>query len=84
MFYFDRQSRYRNARRLASLGAGEFILPATDRDGEKFVSKAEFRDKVWNVLSNGIYQLRARQIADTMQQYGGVSQAADHIEAMVA
>jgi UDP:flavonoid glycosyltransferase YjiC (YdhE family) len=75
--YSERES---NARRLASLGAGEFVLPQTDERGEKFIELDEFRGKVWRVLGDPRYKHNAQRAAKNAQQYGGANQAADLIE----
>jgi UDP:flavonoid glycosyltransferase YjiC (YdhE family) len=43
--------RESNARRLASLGAGEVVMPITGADGEKLVDVTEFTMKVKRVLN---------------------------------
>ncbi len=75
--YSERES---NARRLAELGAGEYVLPQTDERGEKIISMVEFREKVWRVLTEPDYKQNALKIAQSFQEYGGVAQAADLIE----
>jgi UDP:flavonoid glycosyltransferase YjiC (YdhE family) len=72
--------RESNARRLAELGAGEYILPHTDESGEKTVSMDEFREKVWRVLTTPNYKRNALGVARSFQGYGGAVQAADLIE----
>ncbi len=76
--YSERES---NARRLSSLGAGEFVLPQTDDSGEKTISMDEFREKVWRVLGDSTYQQNAQRVAQSMKYFGGANQAADLIEA---
>jgi UDP:flavonoid glycosyltransferase YjiC (YdhE family) len=76
--YSERES---NARRLSSLGAGEFILPQTDDNGEKTISMDEFREKIWRVLGDSTYHQNAQRVAQSMKFFGGASQAADLIEA---
>jgi hypothetical protein len=75
--YSERES---NARRLAELGAGEYVLPQTDERGEKVISMTAFGEKVWRVLAEPGYRKSARKIAQSFQRYGGVVQAADLIE----
>jgi hypothetical protein len=75
--YSERES---NARRLAELGAGEYVLPQTDENGEKTISMDEFREKVWRVLTQPGYKQNALRIARKFQAYGGAVQAADLIE----
>ena len=55
--YSERES---NARRVAAAGAGEFIVPSTDRSGRhKFVSGDELRAKVKQVLADSRYAASA-------------------------
>jgi UDP:flavonoid glycosyltransferase YjiC (YdhE family) len=75
--YSERES---NARRLAELGAGEYVLPQTDESGEKTISLDELREKVWRVLTKPNYKQNALRVARNFQEYGGASQAADLID----
>jgi UDP:flavonoid glycosyltransferase YjiC (YdhE family) len=79
--YSERES---NARRLASMGAGEYVLPSTGNDGEKVIPLDEFRTKVWRVLENNAYRQSAQRIADKMAAYTGPEQVADEVEALLA
>jgi len=72
--------RESNARRLASLGAGEVVMPVSTPDGEKSVNVAEFSAKVNRVLNEPSYRQSARRIADSMRHYGGAQAAAGRIE----
>ncbi|MFZ0394526.1 MAG: nucleotide disphospho-sugar-binding domain-containing protein [Terracidiphilus sp.] len=72
--------RESNARRLASLGAGEVVMPVTGVDGEKRVDVAEFGAKVKRVLNQPGYRQAARRVAESMKEYGGAQAAADRIE----
>jgi MGT family glycosyltransferase len=76
--------RESNARRLASLGVGEVVMPATGRDGEKRVDIAEFRAKVNRVLTEPDYRQAARRVAESMRQYGGAAAAAERLEEFVS
>ena len=75
--------RESSARRLSSMGAGEFVLPSTDESGEKVISLDEFRNKVWRVLGDASYRQNAQRVARKMKEYGGAIQAADLIEAFI-
>ena len=79
--YSERES---NARRLESMGAGEYVLPSTDNDGEKIIPLDEFREKVWRVLEHSSYRQSARRIAENMASYRGPEQVADEVEALLA
>ena len=72
--------RESNARRLASLGAGEVVLPVNRADGEKEVDVEDFRSRVQKVLREPGYRRSAQRIAESMKKYGGVSEAADRLE----
>ena len=72
--------RESNARRLAALGAGEVVMPATGPDGEKRVDVAEFGGKVSRVLNEPSYGQSARRVAESMRQFGGAEAAAKRIE----
>lgn len=71
--------RESNARRIASLGAGEFILPETD-EIEKRVSLSEFRRKVEMVLSDPAYTENAKSYGKKLQAFGGVEKALEIIQ----
>lgn len=76
--YSERES---NARRVAAVGAGEFIVPVADALGKKkHVRVEELRAKVRQVLSDPSYAINARRISEKMQTYGGASEAACLIE----
>lgn len=76
--------RESNARRLASLGAGEVVLPVTGRDGEKHVDVADFRAKVRRVLHEPSYRASAQRVAAAMRNYGGATAAAQRLEHFAA
>ncbi|MGB8325866.1 MAG: nucleotide disphospho-sugar-binding domain-containing protein [Candidatus Acidiferrum sp.] len=76
--------RESNARRLASLGAGEVVMPVNDGNGEKHIDVTDFRDKINRVLSGPSYRNSAQRIAESMRQYGGAQDAADQIERFAA
>ncbi|RJR55308.1 MAG: glycosyltransferase [Desulfobacteraceae bacterium] len=79
--YSERES---NARRVAALGAGDYILPAMDVTGKyKQVSAQEVETKVFKILSDGSFAARAQRISERMSMYGGAPTAADHIERLV-
>jgi MGT family glycosyltransferase len=76
--------RESNARRLASLGAGEVVMPVNGADGEKRVDVAEFGAKVKRVLDEPAYRKSAQRVADSMRLYGGAAAAAIRIEEIAA
>lgn len=68
--------RESNARRIAALGAADFIVPKEDETAEKHVSVEEVRARVSHVLSNPSYADSARRLGEKMWSYGGASEAA--------
>ena len=79
--YSERES---NARRIAELGAGEFVLPTIRESGKKWLDVALLKVKVDRVLTNSRYRQRTRQLARLMRGYGGVREAANRIERFAA
>jgi UDP:flavonoid glycosyltransferase YjiC (YdhE family) len=79
--YAERES---NARRMAALGAGEFVVPAVSESGKKRVDIAELKAKVTRVLSEPRYRDSARRFAEYVRSYGGAHEAADRIESFAA
>jgi UDP:flavonoid glycosyltransferase YjiC (YdhE family) len=74
--YSERES---NARRVAALGAGEWV--DVHGDLQKHVDAAELRAKVKLVLANPAYNANAGRFSQRLQSFGGAVQAADVIEA---
>jgi len=72
--------RESNARRIASLGAGEFVLPKTTGDNKKEIDLTEFRTKVKLVLSTSAYLKNAQIYSNKLKTYGGPGKAAEIIE----
>jgi len=75
--YSERES---NARRVAAVGAGEFVLPAEGASRKKHVRVEELRAKVRQVLCDPAYTVNARRVSQKLQAYGGASEAARLIE----
>jgi len=76
--------RESNARRLASLGAGEVVMPVTGADGEKSVDIAEFDAKVRRVLRDPSYRQAAARVSESMRKYRGAATAAEALEQLAA
>lgn len=76
--------RESNARRAMMLGAAEIVLPITGTDGEKRVDIDDFGVKVRLVLTQPSYRQAAQRVADAMRKLGGIREAADRIERLVA
>ena len=73
--------RESNARRIAALGAGDFVLPAADITGKrKHVQPAEVRRKVNHILSDPSFKINCRRISEKLKKFGGTSYAAGLIE----
>lgn len=68
--------RESNARRIASLGAGEYVLPETDETGRKQIDLDEFRSKVSEVLSKPAYAQNAEHCGNILRSYDGAQEAA--------
>jgi UDP:flavonoid glycosyltransferase YjiC (YdhE family) len=79
--YSERES---NARRIAAVGAGDYVLPASDSKGRnKQVSSEEVRTKVFNILSDESFARNAKRISECMKSYGGAPEAARLIEKFI-
>ena len=79
--YSERES---NARRMAAVGAADFVLPVEGVSGEREVPVEELRAKVRKVLSDPSFTENARRLGEKMRAYGGASEAARLIEDFVA
>lgn len=78
--YSERES---NARRIAALNAGDFILPKSDPTGKKKQIQADdVYTKVQNILSNSSFTDNANRISKKLKIYGGAENAVDLIESM--
>lgn len=75
--------RESNARRVAAVGAGDFVVPTMDAAGKKRVQAEEVRAKVRRVLSDASFLANARRVSQKMRTYGGAAQAAGLIEDLV-
>jgi MGT family glycosyltransferase len=79
--YSERES---NARRIAAVGAGDFVLPITDASGrKKKLNAEELRIKIEHVLLDPSYKENAGKISAKMKRYGGASEAANLIEKFI-
>jgi UDP:flavonoid glycosyltransferase YjiC (YdhE family) len=73
--------RESNARRIAAVGAGDFVLPKSDFSGrKKQIQATEVHAKVKLVLSNSSFTENARRISEKIRNYGGAPDAARLIE----
>jgi UDP:flavonoid glycosyltransferase YjiC (YdhE family) len=76
--------RESNARRIASLGVGEFVLPQTISTNKKEIDLSEFRQKVKKVLSTSSYYDNAERYSEKLKTYGGPIKAAEIIENFIS
>ena len=72
--------RESNARRIASLGAGEFLLPEAGADGKKRIEASHLRKIVKEVLETPSYREETEKYGELLRSYGGVDEAVDLIE----
>jgi UDP:flavonoid glycosyltransferase YjiC (YdhE family) len=72
--------RESNARRIAALGAGDFIKPTENGSGEKQVDPEELKAKVKRVLFDPSFGQNAHRVSQSMRAHGGPVQAARLIE----
>jgi UDP:flavonoid glycosyltransferase YjiC (YdhE family) len=72
--------RESNARRIALVGAGEYILPTTDKSKKKTIDIDEFKSKVRHVLAEKAYTKNALKLSHILRSYGGYQEATRYIE----
>jgi UDP:flavonoid glycosyltransferase YjiC (YdhE family) len=72
-----------NARRVARLGAGEFLIPTIDERGQKHVPIEQFSQAVWNILDQEMYVERARASGELLCAGRGPQQTADLLEQFI-
>ncbi|MFQ5978657.1 MAG: glycosyltransferase [Candidatus Heimdallarchaeota archaeon] len=77
--------RESNARRIASIKAGDYVLPKSDKRGVgKQVNPGEVRQKASSILSDPSYLENARIIQTKLESYGGATEAAGIINSLVS
>lgn len=74
--YSERES---NARRVAGVGAGEFLVPGMGWSWRRNVPPDALRAKIRQVLSDPSYRESARQSGERLRTYGGAAEAARRI-----
>lgn len=79
--YSERES---NARKVAAVGAGEFVLPVEDAWKRKRLGANDLRAAVRRVLSDPSYAANAKRIGEAMRAYGGAPGAARLVEGLVS
>ena len=75
--YSERES---NARRVAAVGAGEYVLPKAENSRKKKIALAEFREKIECVLSTSTYLLKAQIQSQKLAAYDGLEKTVTIIE----
>ncbi len=76
--YSERES---NARRVAALGAGEFVIPDADASGKKkTIDTGELRAKIGRLLSDRRYKENAERLSERLRKLRGASEAVNFIE----
>ncbi len=72
--------RESNARRIASLGAGVFVLPEATATGGKKIAIDKFKEQVVHVLKTPAFRKCAEKYSDVIQSYGGIDNVLNLIE----
>jgi UDP:flavonoid glycosyltransferase YjiC (YdhE family) len=72
--------RESNARRVAAVGAGDFLVPTTAGSRQKQIDAAELRSKIKHVLSDPTFTQNAQRISKKLKTYSGAAEAARLIE----
>jgi UDP:flavonoid glycosyltransferase YjiC (YdhE family) len=72
--------RESNARRIASLGAGVFVLPEVTATGGKKIAIDKFKERVTHVLATPEFRKCARKYSELVRPYGGVDNILNMIE----
>lgn len=72
--------RESNARRIASLGAGVFILPEVTENGDKKISIDQFKVQVTHVLGTPKFRKCAKRYSELIRSYDGVAKVLTLIE----
>jgi UDP:flavonoid glycosyltransferase YjiC (YdhE family) len=78
--YSERES---NARRVAAVGAGDYVVPVEKGRGKKHVPLEELQNKIRNVLADPGYTTRARLMGERLRAFGGAPEAARLIERFI-
>lgn len=76
--------RESNARRIASVKSGEYVLPTSNTRGVgKKVNSSSVRQKALTILSDPSYLQNSRIIQKKLESYGGASEAAGIINSLL-
>jgi len=76
--------RESNARRVAAVGAGEFVLPKIGGSSKREIDLKEFREKINRVLLSPSYLLNSQLQGQKMASFGGPEKAVNLIEGFVS
>jgi UDP:flavonoid glycosyltransferase YjiC (YdhE family) len=72
--------RESNARRIASLGAGVFVLPEVSATGDKKIAVDPFKERVTHVLNTPKFRKCAKKYREHIRGYGGIEKVLNLIE----
>jgi len=75
--------RESNARRVAGVGAGDFLVPGMHWVWRRDVPAEALRGKIRQVLADPTYRQRARQAGERLRAYGGAAEAARKIAGLL-
>ncbi|MHA2369118.1 MAG: nucleotide disphospho-sugar-binding domain-containing protein [Candidatus Hodarchaeales archaeon] len=77
--------RESNARRIAAVKAGEYVVPTSDKRGvSKNVNPSAVREKALMILADPSYRENTRIIQKKLERYGGAVEAAGIIENLIS
>ncbi len=76
--------RESNARRVAAVGAGEYVLPQASDSGKREIDLEEFRETIKRVLATPSYASNAQIQSQRLASFGGPQTAAQLIEDFVS
>ena len=76
--------RESNARRVAAVGAGEYVLPKAVRSSKRKIDLEEFREKIDRVLLSPSYLLNSQIQSQKLASFGGPEKAVNLIEGFVS
>lgn len=80
--YSERES---NARRVAAVGAGDYVVPSSDPAGKKkWISAQEVRAKVFDILADDSFAANTKKLSQRMRSYGGSCEAAGMIARFIS
>ena len=72
--------RESNAKRIANIGAGEYVLPLKNDKNQRYFDVEKIREKTEKILDSPKYVSNLESISQKLKSYGGPTIAADLIE----